>query len=94
LKGTIESNNAQIGVFITLQPPTKGMKTDAVSYGYYKSPGWNKNYPRIQILTIAELLQGKTIDYPPRTSVTFKKAEKHKEKGRQLKLSEKENNEG
>lgn len=87
LKGTTESNNAQIGVFITLQPPTKGMKTDAVSYGYYKSPGWNKNYPRMQILTIEEILQGKTIDYPPRTSVTFKKAEKHQEEsGKQLKL--------
>lgn len=89
LKGVIESHDAQIGVFITLQPPTKGMKTDAVSYGYYKSPGWNKNYPRIQILTIEELLRGKTIDYPPRTSVTFKKAEKHKEeKGKQLELKD------
>ena len=91
LKGVIESHDAQIGAFITLQPPTKGMKTDAISYGYYKSPGWNKNYPRMQILTIEELLQGKGIDYPPKTSVTFKKAEKHKEdKGRQLKLDGKE----
>jgi adenine specific DNA methylase Mod len=91
LKGVIESHDAQIGVFITLQPPTKGMKTDAISYGYYKSPGWNKRYPRMQILKIEELLQGKGIDYPPKTSVTFKKAEKHKEvKGRQLKLDGKE----
>ena len=87
LKGTIESNEAQIGVFITLHPPSRGMKEEAATTGFYKSPGWNKNYPRLQILTIEEILQGKTIDYPPRTSVTFKKAEKHKEeKGRQLKL--------
>ncbi len=87
LKGTIESNNAQIGVFITLQPPSRGMTEEAVTTGFYKSPGWNKNYPRLQILTIKEILQGKTIDYPPRTSVTFKKAEKHQEEsGKQLKL--------
>lgn len=91
LKGTIESNNAQIGVFIILQPPSRGMVEEAVTTGFYKSPGWNKNYPRLQILTIDDILQGKTIDYPPRTSVTFKKAEKHKEeKGKQLELNDKE----
>ena len=89
LKGTIESNEAQIGVFITLQPASRGMKEEAVTTGFYKSPGWNKNYPRLQILTIKEILQGKTIDYPPRTSVTFKKAEKHQEeKGKQLELKD------
>ena len=91
LKGTAERSNAQIGVFITLRPPTKGMKEEAVTSGFYKSPGWNKNYPRLQILTIEELLQGKTIDYPPKTSVTFKKTEKHKEEeGKQLQLNDKE----
>ena len=67
------------------------MKEEAVTSGFYKSPGWNKNYPRLQILTIEELLQGKTIDYPPKTSVTFKKTEKHKEEeGKQLQLNDKE----
>jgi hypothetical protein len=37
------------------------------------SPGWNKSYPRLQFLTVRELLSGKGIDYPP-SSVTFKKA--------------------
>jgi len=52
------------------------MRKEAVSAGYYRSPGWNKNYPKIQILTIKELLKGKGIDYPPKTSITFKKAKK------------------
>lgn len=77
LRGTVEREEAQIGVFITLSEPTKGMVTEAVSAGFYKSPGWGKDYPKIQILTIKELLGGKGIDYPPKTSTTFKKAKKH-----------------
>ena len=73
----MEREKAQMGVFITLNPPIKDMKTEAVSSGFYKS-GWYKDCPRIQILTIDELLEGKGIDYPPKTSATFKKAKKHK----------------
>jgi site-specific DNA-methyltransferase (adenine-specific) len=67
-----------LGIFITLEPPTGPMQTEAVSTGFYHSPGWNKDYPKIQILTIEELLHGKTVDMPPQTqtSVTFAKAQK------------------
>lgn len=91
LRGTIEREQAQIGVFITFNSPTSGMIKEAVSAGFYKSPGWNKDYPRIQILTIKELLEGKGIDYPPKTNVTYKKAKKFKmEVFEQLGLHEKE----
>ena len=76
-----------LGVFITLEPPTGPMQTEAVSAGFYHSPGWNKDYPKIQILTIEELLHGKFVDMPPQTqtSVTFAKAQKIAEKeGEQL----------
>jgi len=49
------------------------MRTEAASAGFYDSPGFKKKYPRLQILTIAELLQGKKIEYP-QTNVTFKQA--------------------
>lgn len=78
LRGVIEREDAQIGVFITLNKPTKGMIKEAVSAGYYKSPGWGKDYLRLQILTVEELLEGKAIEYPPKTSITFKKAERVK----------------
>lgn len=92
-KTVITNENAQIGVFVTLQEPTSGMRKEAITAGYYKSPGWNKNYPKLQILTIKELLQGKNIDYPPKTSVTFKKAEKHKEDThKQLEIDDKRKN--
>jgi len=76
LKGVVEREKAQIGVFITLSDPTKGMNEEALKAGFYKSP-WGQ-HPKIQILTIKELLAGKKIDYPPRrqTDVTFKKAER------------------
>jgi len=91
LRGVVEREQAQIGAFITFQRPTHGMRTEAISAGFYKSPGWNKDYPRIQILTIKELLEGKRIDYPPKTSITYKKAEKFKmETSEQLDLHEKE----
>jgi site-specific DNA-methyltransferase (adenine-specific) len=78
---TVASKEA-IGIFITLEPPTKDMSVEAVAAGYYHSPIWNKDYPRIQILTVDELLHGKNVDMPPltQTNVTFTKAQKIKPK--------------
>jgi DNA modification methylase len=78
-----------MGIFITLEPPTRDMQVEAVSAGYYHSPIWDKDYPKIQILTIDELLHGKNVDMPPlaQTNVTFAKAQKIKTReGEQLKL--------
>jgi len=75
LVGTVQRENAAIGVFITLEPPSKDMITEAVSAGYYESPGWHQKYPRIQIKTIAELLKGARLDMPPQYG-TFKQAQK------------------
>jgi DNA modification methylase len=74
LRGVIERENAQIGVFVTMRNPTKPMRTEAASSGFYKSP-WGK-HPAIQILTIQEILNGKSIDFPRNEGVdkTFKKA--------------------
>lgn len=79
--------NDAIGVLITLEPPTTPMKVEAVDAGFYHSPVYDKDYPKIQILTIDELLHGQTVDMPPQTqtSVTFAKAPKIKKKeGKQL----------
>ena len=66
-----------MGVFLSLEPVTRDMKTEAATAGFYHSPGWNKDYPKLQILTIAELLAGKSVQMPP-VSMTFKQAEKVK----------------
>ncbi len=77
LRGVVERENGALGVFITLEPPSKDMLAEAVSAGFYHSPGWDKDYPRLQILTIEELLKGADVKMPP-ASVTFKQAEKVK----------------
>jgi site-specific DNA-methyltransferase (adenine-specific) len=75
LRGVLDREGAAMGVFITLETPTKEMLAEAVSAGFYHSPGWERDYPRLQILTIAELLQGAEVKMPPAT-ITFKQAEK------------------
>jgi len=80
LKGTVEREKAAMGVFITLEPPTREMVTEAVSAGFYRSPGWGRDYPRIQIRTIEELLDGAGIEMPL-SSVTFKQAGRVKDEG-------------
>ena len=80
LKGTLQRENAAIGVFITLEPPSKDMITEAVSTGFYHSPGWNQDYPRIQILTIEELLHNAEVKMPPQSG-TFKQAQRVQQPG-------------
>ena len=74
LVGVISREKAEIGAFLSLEPPTSPMRREAASAGFYESP-WGK-HPRIQLLTIEDLLGGKSIDYPQATDVTFKKAQR------------------
>jgi len=78
LRGVVEREEAQIGVLICMEKPTRNMRREAASAGVYKSP-WG-SHPRLQILTIEELLTGHKIDYPPagQVNITFKKAPKAK----------------
>lgn len=80
LRGVVDREGAEIGVLITLEEPTEPMRKEAASGGFYTSRVWNKKYPCLQILTIAELLDGKTVAYPPskHVNITFKKAPKLK----------------
>lgn len=82
LKGVLEREKAAIGVLISMQEPTGPMKTEAVTAGFYESEIWNRKYPRVQLLTVAELLSGKKVEMPPirQVGATFKKAPKVKGK--------------
>ena len=77
LKGVLEREKAAIGVLISMQEPTSAMKMEAVTAGFYESALWvRRKYPKMQLLTVAELLAGKKIEMPPISQVgaTFKKA--------------------
>ena len=73
LKGVVEREQAQLGAFLTLRPPTRDMQTEAVAAGFYESEFYGP-FPRLQILTIAELLEGRRLQYPHHAPATFKRA--------------------
>lgn len=65
LAGTVATQSAQMGVLITLSPATRGI-TDAISRGgMFTHPANGENFPRLQHITIAELLAGKRPKVPP-----------------------------
>jgi DNA modification methylase len=80
LKGVLEREKAEIGAFLTLKPATKDMTKEAITSGYYESAHYGK-FPKIQILTIEDILKGKKLEYPQGTSQTFKKAERQSKDG-------------
>jgi site-specific DNA-methyltransferase (adenine-specific) len=67
LLGDVENQKAAGGVLITLEKPSKQMRTEAADAGRYTSKLWHdKDYPRIQILTVEGLLNGtERTDAPP-----------------------------
>ena len=82
----MEREKAQIGLFITLKSPTRPMVQEAASAGFYEPehyPGFQ--FPRLQILTIEELLSDKEAQYPRvAPQATFKKApRRRKSEGKQ-----------
>ncbi len=78
LKGVLEREKAQIGIYFTLEEPTKPMKEEAATAGFYEPEFFPGNYyPRIQILTIQELLDSKKVEYPRHApEATFKRAQR------------------
>lgn len=80
LKGVIEREKAPIGGLVTLQEPTTPMLKEAAAAGFYEPkhfPG--QRFPRLQILTVKELLDGAKVQYPRvAPAATFKKAERQR----------------
>jgi site-specific DNA-methyltransferase (adenine-specific) len=69
---------AEIGVFLCFEPPTKPMLKEAAEAGFYKSSDGTL-YPRLQILTVQQILDGRQPEYPAhRRDATFKKAPRSK----------------
>lgn len=73
LKGVLDRENAPIGVFLTLVQPTKPMETEAASAGFYTLG--ERHYPRLQIITIEQALNGARPAIPLiDTGAAFKRA--------------------
>ncbi len=79
LVGVVQREKAEVGVLLSFEAATRPMRAEAAAAGFYASP-WGK-HPRIQLLTVADVLAGKGIDYPRTagTNVTLKAAPPVKE---------------
>lgn len=88
LATVVEQNDAQIGLFITLNQPTQPMVTEATKAGFYRA-GNGRDYPRVQILTIEDLLTGRKrpeyLDFS-QGAETFKRAQVEKPTNNQDRL--------
>ena len=83
LRGVLDREKAAIGVLISLQPPTAPMETEAASVGFYEHKTNKQKYPRLQLRTVRELMDGKGIERPTSAASldeTFKKAPVSKRK--------------
>ncbi len=79
LAHVVEREKAEIGIFVTLSDATRPMREEAVKTGFYESPITGAAFPKLQILTIAGLMEGKERPQYPDLSVggvTFKKAKR------------------
>ena len=74
MKGTIDRDKAAVGLFVTLEEATKEMRLEADTAGLWRSDMWKRDFPRIQILTIADLLLGKKPQLPPFVMPTYQQA--------------------
>jgi hypothetical protein len=83
LRGVLDRERAAIGILISLQPATGPMETEAASAGFYEHKTNRQKYPRLQLRTVKELMEGKGIERPSTvaaTDETFKKAPESKKK--------------
>jgi site-specific DNA-methyltransferase (adenine-specific) len=84
LRGVLDREKAAIGILISLQSATGPMETEAASAGFYEHKTNKQKYPRLQLRTVKELMEGKGIERPSTvaaTDETFKKAPKASARG-------------
>jgi DNA modification methylase len=74
LGGVVEREKAAIGVLLTFDKPSTAMRADAAAAGFVTT-AWG-THPRVQILTVEQLLNGERIDMPQTAGAnrTFKRA--------------------
>ncbi|MDX2579774.1 DNA methyltransferase [Streptomyces scabiei] len=79
LLGTVESQKAAMGVFISMKKPTKAMQDAANHSGLYTFPPNGEKFPRIQLITVEELLEGKRPRLPVTPMLPYFQAKRREE---------------
>ena len=83
LRGVLDREKAAIGILISLQSATGPMEAEAASAGFYTHKMNQQQYPKLQLRTVKELMDGKGIERPSNVAAldeTFKKAPESKKK--------------
>ena len=86
LKGDMQREGAALATFITLEESTGPMRNEAKAAGFYRHELMGRDYDRIQIVTVTQLLEDKKrLDIPLSVEV-LKKAVQRANAGEQLDL--------
>ncbi|MGI8514044.1 MAG: restriction endonuclease [Acidimicrobiia bacterium] len=89
LVGTVKKDRADMGILITRTNPTKGMYETATKDGFYTwqhGTSYERRFPRIQILSVEELLRGVIANLPPIHGTYAEAPKVTKGQGEQLEL--------
>ena len=84
LRGVIEREGAEIGIFLTLTDPKKTMVAEAAAAGQFEMEGFAP-VPRLQIVTVEEAmrLRDRAVRLPARRDDAFKRAAREEDRGAQ-----------
>ncbi len=85
LEGVLTDQHAQMGILITLAPPTAPMRSFAAGVGFVPKSA-HERMPRIQIVTVEDLLDGRMPKLPPLPKVEPGARTIHRKKDSQLEL--------
>ena len=85
LKSDMEREKADLALFVTLKPPTNPMQQEALQAGFYAPEAFpDHQFPKVQIITIEDLLSGAQPQYPRYApQATFQRAPRRRRQGRQ-----------
>ena len=88
LVGVVEREQAALGLFISLEPPTRDMRQEAASAGFFHSDLWAREFPKVQLRTVGEMLSGNGFELPPRPAEYQPAQRVRRPQGRQGRLGE------
>ena len=88
LVGVVEREQAAMGLFISLEPPTRDMRQEAASAGFFHSDLWAREFPKVQLRTVGEMLSGNGFELPPRPADYQPAQRVRRPQGRQPRLGE------
>ncbi|HEU0130599.1 MAG TPA: DNA methyltransferase [Mycobacteriales bacterium] len=88
LAGAVEAEKAEMGLLVTMAEPTRGMREAASHSGSYLWPVNGHAYPRVQIITIRELLNFRRPDIPPALTPYISASRRRSAVGEQMELDE------